>query len=194
MSSRTGSARAASERSTRGERARPLHPASLAIRSHPHALRYDRRTSLPVAIKIIDLENAEDEIDDIQQEIQILGQLDSEYVTRWVRERGTGLMTGADDLRYHGSYLKGSMLWIIMEYCSGGSCSDLVSGFTMHRSSRQMKAGVFREEYIAILARELLKGLEYLHEEGKLHRDIKGECETLRFVPRHRIVIECSSF
>lgn len=50
-----------------------------------------------------------------------------------------------------------------MEYCSGGSCSDL------------MKAGVFGEEYIAILAKELLKGLEYLHSEGKLHRDIKGE-------------------
>ncbi|KIR41972.1 STE/STE20/YSK protein kinase, partial [Cryptococcus deuterogattii 99/473] len=106
---------------------------------------YDKRTSLPVAIKIIDLESAEDEIDDIQQEIQILSQLDSEFVTR-----------------YHGSFLKGSHLWIIMEYCSGGSCSDL------------MKAGVFREEYIAILSRELLRGLEYLHEEGKLHRDIKA--------------------
>lgn len=38
-----------------------------------------------------------------------------------------------------------------------------------------MKPGVFREEYIAIIVRELLRGLEYLHGEGKLHRDIKGE-------------------
>lgn len=100
-----------------------------------------------MAIKIIDVENAEDEVDDIIQEISILSELHSPYVTK-----------------YYGSYLKGSDLWIIMEFCSGGSCGDL------------MKPGLIPEEYITIIIRELLMGLEYLHGDNKLHRDIKGEC------------------
>lgn len=64
-----------------------------------------------------------------------------------------------------------------MEYCSGGSCSDLVSTICLHGTQlilSKMKPGKFREDYIAIVVRELLKGLDYLHGEGKLHRDIKG--------------------
>lgn len=49
-----------------------------------------------------------------------------------------------------------------MEYCAGGSCSDLI------------KPGPLSEDYISIILRELLLGLEYLHGDNKIHRDIKG--------------------
>ncbi|KAI0393826.1 kinase-like domain-containing protein [Xylariaceae sp. FL0594] len=105
----------------------------------------EKRTGEAVAIKIIDIESADDEVEDIIQEIAILSELQSPYVTR-----------------YYGSYAKGAELWIVMEFCAGGSCADL------------MKPGIIGEDYIAIIVRELLLGLEYLHADKKLHRDIKA--------------------
>ncbi|CAB4482236.1 unnamed protein product [Rhizophagus irregularis] len=105
----------------------------------------NKETNQVVAIKQIDLEDSDDDISEIQQEIALLSQCDSSYITR-----------------YYGSFVKGFKLWIVMEYLAGGSCLDL------------LKPGPFDEQHIAIILRELLYGLEYLHIEGKIHRDIKA--------------------
>ncbi|CZS99549.1 hypothetical protein WAI453_002463 [Rhynchosporium graminicola] len=105
----------------------------------------DRTTGEVVAIKHIDLESSEDDILEIQQEISVLSTCASPFVTQ-----------------YKASFLRGHKLWIVMEYLGGGSCLDL------------LKPGSFNEAHIAIICRELLLGLEYLHQEGKIHRDIKA--------------------
>ncbi|KAI9924096.1 Serine/threonine-protein kinase 25 [Aspergillus wentii] len=79
----------------------------------------DKRSGASVAIKIIDVENAEDEVEDIIQEIAILSELNS-------------------------------------------PCSDL------------LRPGPIPEEYIVIILKELLRGLDYLHSDKKLHRDVKA--------------------
>ena len=129
-------------RSTKGAYCMQLHGADVALTEH----RIDRKNGQLVAIKIIDVENAEDEVDDIISEIAILSGMNSQYVTK-----------------YYGSYLHGTELWIVMEFCSGGSCADL------------MRPGAIDESEIAVILKELLMGLCYLHEDNKLHRDIKGE-------------------
>ncbi|CAO2647422.1 Nn.00g083440.m01.CDS01 [Neocucurbitaria sp. VM-36] len=105
----------------------------------------DRSTGETVAIKHIDLEDSSEELADIQAEIALLSTCHSPYITE-----------------YKTSFVKGVKLWIVMEYLGGGSAADLLA------------PGPFNESHIAIVCRELLLGLEYLHSTGKIHRDIKA--------------------
>ncbi|CAN1248961.1 Serine/threonine-protein kinase svkA [Linum perenne] len=107
---------------------------------------FDKELNKEVAIKVIDLEESEDDIEDIQKEIAVLSQCRCPYITE-----------------YYGSYLQQTKLWIIMEYMAGGSVADLIqSGPPLDETS------------MASILRDLLHAVEYLHNEGKIHRDIKA--------------------
>jgi serine/threonine protein kinase len=66
-------------------------------------------------------------------------------------------------VKYSGSYYHTGQLWLIMEYCAGGSVIDLIKA-----------AGPQEEGFIATVLMNTLRGLEYLHSTKKIHRDVKG--------------------
>ncbi|ERF68474.1 hypothetical protein EPUS_05613 [Endocarpon pusillum Z07020] len=105
----------------------------------------EKATGEIVAVKHIDLESTDEDLQEVQAEISLLSTCASPFVTQ-----------------YKASFLRGYKLWIVMEYLGGGSCQDL------------LKPGVFSEAHIAIVCQQILLGLQYLHQEGKLHRDIKA--------------------
>ncbi|XP_069500418.1 mitogen-activated protein kinase kinase kinase kinase 1 [Ambystoma mexicanum] len=97
------------------------------------------------AIKIVKME-PEDDYSIIQQEILIVRSCSHHNI-----------------VAYHGSYIRYNKLWICMEYCGGGSLQDIYH-----------VTGSLSEQQIAYVCREMLQGLAYLHNKGKIHRDIKG--------------------
>ena len=109
----------------------------------------DKLTDDVVAVKLVDLEEAEDEVEDIQREISYLMQCSSPFVTKYL---GCWLDPGS------------TRLAIAMEYMAGGSVADLIS---------DAFGGPLPESACAVVCRDLLYALDYLHGEGKIHRDVK---------------------
>ncbi|PON79712.1 Serine/threonine protein kinase [Parasponia andersonii] len=107
----------------------------------------DLKTSELVAIKVISLSEGEEGYEEIRGEIEMLQQCSHPNV-----------------VRYLGSYQGEEYLWIVMEYCGGGSVADLMN----------VTEEPLEESQIAYICREALKGLAYLHSIFKVHRDIKG--------------------
>nr|VZI05694.1 unnamed protein product [Spirometra erinaceieuropaei] len=71
---------------------------------------------------------------------------------------------------YYGAFIKKTTphdhLWLVMEYCGAGSVTDLV------KSTRGQS---LKEDWIAYISREILRGLSHLHTNRVIHRDIKGQ-------------------
>ena len=91
---------------------------------------------------------------DIEKEIEVLHASKHENVTKYFKSFVTSNC---------------SQVWIVMEFCGGGSVRDILNAFLV---SKVVNKG-FREDVVAYVCFGALSGLQYLHENGRIHRDIK---------------------
>ncbi|XP_074280659.1 serine/threonine-protein kinase BLUS1 [Silene latifolia] len=101
-----------------------------------------------IAIKILDFERCNSDLNNISREAQTMFLVDH-----------------ANVLKSHCSFVSDHNLWVIMPYMAGGSCLHILKA--AHPDG-------FEEVVIATILREVLKGLEYLHHHGHIHRDVKA--------------------
>nr|XP_033804113.1 mitogen-activated protein kinase kinase kinase kinase 4 isoform X5 [Geotrypetes seraphini] len=112
------------------------------------------KTGQLAAIKVMDV--TEDEEEEIKLEINML--------KKYSHHRNIAT--------YYGAFIKKSppghddQLWLVMEFCGAGSITDLV---------KNTKGNTLKEDWIAYISREILRGLAHLHAHHVIHRDIKGQ-------------------
>ncbi|XP_069368270.1 TRAF2 and NCK interacting kinase b isoform X2 [Paralichthys olivaceus] len=112
------------------------------------------KTGQLAAIKVMDVTGDEEE--EIKAEINMLKKYShhrniATYYGAFVKKNPPGM----DD-----------QLWLVMEFCGAGSVTDLI---------KNTKGSSLKEEWIAYICREILRGLTHLHQHKVIHRDIKGQ-------------------
>ncbi|KAL5726772.1 non-specific serine/threonine protein kinase [Ranunculus cassubicifolius] len=101
-----------------------------------------------IAVKCLDLERCNSNLDDVQKEAQIMSLIDHPNV-----------------IRAFCSFVVDHCLWVVMPFMAEGSC--------LHLMKIAYPEG-FEEYIICSILKESLKALEYLHRHGHIHRDVKA--------------------
>ncbi|KHN82631.1 Serine/threonine-protein kinase mig-15 [Toxocara canis] len=114
------------------------------------------KTAQLAAIKIMNIN--EDEEEEIKMEINML--------KKYSHHRNIATYYGAFIKKLPSSTGKHDQLWLVMEFCGSGSVTDLV---------KSTKGACLKEDWIAYICREILRGLYHLHQNKVIHRDIKGQ-------------------
>ncbi|KAL2524901.1 Protein kinase superfamily protein [Abeliophyllum distichum] len=101
-----------------------------------------------VAVKCLDLDRCSSNLDDVRREAQTMSLIDHPNV-----------------IKAFCSFVVDQKLWAIMPFMAEGSCLHLMKTAYQHG---------FEESAIGSILKETLKALDYLHQHGHIHRDVKA--------------------